>query len=76
MIRMKAEFETRLGRSVEAGAYYLPGCEAGGVSAARVRPESRLASQADFSDLRKSAHKIFLALETRKAERGGGYIES
>jgi hypothetical protein len=76
MIHMKTEFGTRFGRAVEAGAYYLPGYKAGGVSAACVRSESRLVSQADFGDLKKSAYEVFLALATRKAERGGAYLES
>jgi hypothetical protein len=76
MIRMETEFGSRLGRRVEAGAGHVPGYKERMLSAAHVRPEPRPAFHADFSDLTKSVHEFSSELETLKAERGGGFLES
>jgi hypothetical protein len=76
MIRIKTEFGSRLGKRVEAGAGHVPGYKAGRVSVAHARPEPQPAFHADFTDLMKSAHEFSSALETHKAGRGGGFLES
>jgi len=76
MIRIKTEFGSRLGRRVEAGAGHVPGYKVGRVSATHARPEPQPAFHADFTDLTKSVHEFSSELETHKAERGGGFLES
>jgi hypothetical protein len=76
MIRIETQFGSKLGRPVEAGACHVPGYKAGMVLADRVRSRSRPVFYADFSELKKSVHEVSLALETFKAERGGGSLES
>ena len=76
MIRIERHFRLNPGRAMEVGVGRVPRYKAGRVLADRVRSGSLALFYADFSELRKSMHELSTLLETFKAARGGGFIES
>jgi hypothetical protein len=76
MIRIETHLRLKPSGGVEVGVGGTPGYNAGRVSADRVRPGALPVFYADFSESRKSMHELSTLLETFKAARGGGFIES
>jgi hypothetical protein len=76
MIRIETHFRLKPGGAVEVSVGDVAGYKAGRVSADRVRPSALPVFYTNFSELRKSMHELPTLLETFKAARGGGFIES
>ena len=76
MIRIETHLRLNLGGAMEVGVGRVPGYKAVRALADRVRSGALEVFYADFSELRKSMHELSTSLETFRAARGGGCIES
>jgi len=76
MIRIETHLRSNPGEAVNVGVGRVPACKAVWVSADRVWSGALAVFYAAFSELRKSMHELPTLLETFKAARGGGFIES
>jgi hypothetical protein len=76
MIRIETHLRLNPGGAVEVSVGDVAGYKAGRVSADRVGPGALPVFRADFNELRKSMDELSTLLETFKAARGGGFIES